>query len=218
MWNIYYGKKSKKLIIWYIIIFVILIIIWLLIKWEASDELIFTTILTLPLLILFIIDYNKWKTTKIELTNTELNITNEYGIKKEIKYKEILLIYNILYSSTNIINSSHEIQIVDKSWYLISEINTTYIKNINNLLRELHKKNIIICEIQITDSKTSDINDEEAIYRVIPPITRWHMPHIREDYAVTRNVIKSYRWVPENETEQFEKKHNLRNFTPKDKK
>lgn len=91
-------------------------------------------------------------------------------------------------------------------------------EHINNFLQELHKKGIIICEIQIIDSKTSDINDEEAIYRVIPPITRWDMPHIGEDYAVTRNVIKSYRWVPENETEQFEKKHNLINFTIKDKK
>ena len=91
-------------------------------------------------------------------------------------------------------------------------------EHINKFLQELQKKGIIICELQIIDSKTSDINDGEAIYRVIPPITIWHMPYIREDYAVTRNIIKSYRWVPENETEQFEKKHNLTNFTIKDKK
>lgn len=216
--KIYYWKKSTKPIILYIIIFVILIIIWYSIKWEASEEIILITILTLPLLILFIIDYYKWKNAKIELTDTELNIINEYGIKTKIQYKDILLIYNIIYKSTNITYNTQILQIFNKSGHLATEINNIYMKDINNFLQELYKKNIIICELQIKDSKTNDINDKKAIYRILPPITIWYMPVIHEKYAITRDIKKTYRWVPENETEKFEKKHNLINFTIKEKK
>lgn len=104
MSKIYYWKKTKNLKI-YIIIFAISIIIWCIIKWDISIYFIVIPILTLPLFVLLITDYIKTNKFKIELNNDTLKIRNEKWEKFEITYNEILIIYNILYSSINVITS-----------------------------------------------------------------------------------------------------------------
>jgi len=212
MWNIYYWKKSKKLIIWYIIIFIILIIIWLSIKWEAWDELIFATILTLPLLILFILDYDKQKELKIELKDKTIKLRNIDWISKEINYNKIKLIYVIIWNALN----ESSIQIIEKWWKIIEEINVKYIDNVKGLLENLYKKNVIICNIKIYDSYTNNINDPKAVF--VWPITTGTHPPIQEPYAITRSISKKYWWVPEDETEQFERKNNLISWNNDDTK
>ena len=213
MEKIYHWKKSKILpILIYIIIAAILIFLWCTIEWNISGYLIIIPFLISPLLILFIIDFIKCKILRIKLDETTLTIKKRKEWEKKLNYIDILIVY--------IINRNKElnsrIQIIEKTWYIFTELNTAYIDCTNDLLQELYQKKVIICNIDVKDSQTNITDKENTIYRW--PSNLWKTLPQQEPYAITRDIKKTYRWVPENETEQFEKKHNLINFTIKDKK
>ena len=211
MEKIYHWKKSKNLLI-YIIIITISIILGCWIEWNISGYLIIIPILTFPLVILLLIDFIKYKSIKIKLDDTTLKIKQRNINEKELKYKEIFIIYII----SQEIERNKKIEIINKLWYVLAEINSIYINNIENLLHELYQKGIIICDIKVQDRRTDDIYNENTIYRW--PSIPWIYNISEEPYAVTRNIRKSYRWVSEDKIQKFEKEHNLTNFTIRDKK
>lgn len=198
--KIYQWKNSKKPIIYYIIIFSISCIIWLLIKWHVWIYFLVIPITTLPLLVLFIIDYKKLKTLKVELNNKSLKIKTRNEWEKQIDYKKIKIIYIFSWISQTL-SEWDETRIIEKSWNTFFKIKNKQIHYINNLLDELYKKNIIICNIKIIDSYTTDIFDNKVICSML---TKNWMP-----YAIQRKISKHYRWVPDNKIKEFEEENNL---------
>lgn len=209
--KIYYWKKSKGLKI-YIIIALISIIVWWIIWWKIMDYIIIIIIVSIPLLVLLIIDYERLNNLKIELKSKSIKIKTVDEWEKEINYKDIKIVYSITWISMN----GWEIQIMDQTWKIISKFNITYIDKINNLLEELYKKNIIICNINIRDSYTNNLNDPQAIFRW--PIPTWKYLPVQEPYVIKREITKQYRWIPQDETEEFEKENNLIDWKIDEKK
>lgn len=201
--NVYHWIRNKKLII-YIIIIACYIGIWFLFEHLIYLHMI-VSIATIPLCVYYIFDHIKRKKQRIGLNETNLIITKWSLFKEQeiINYKDIDVVYVI----SKYYNRKYRgtwIKIFVKWRLLITEQYYDFIENINDFLDNLQQKWVIICDVSVYDIPTDNIYDKNVISR------SWCSRYnIFPNYAIKREIKKTYRWISKLEIEQFEKDNQI---------